>query len=417
MKKQLIMLCGLFGFYQLQAQPQSKRVLFIGNSYTYHNNLPERVYQYALSSGDQLYIDKSVPGGYTLQQHWNDANTISKIKEGNWDCVVLQEQSQLPSFPIEQVEADVFPYARKLDSLIKSVNPCTRTMFYMTWGRQNGDASNCPFWPPVCTYQGMDSLLNLRYTMMAKQNQAILCPVGKIWNVLMKKYPKMSLFSLDGSHPDSDGTQTAALCFYTLIYNKSPKNINKSLRGGYVDSAANVVESLISNHLSDWDFAPKHTAKFYFRSVNDNTIEFTDSSKNSDKLFWYFDDGQTSTQKQLSHVFLKSGKYKVVLTSIHCKDTQTYTEYIQISKPNAVDAIQKQSFILYPNPSSNYLNLEQQFALDAKIKIVDISGRTWYEGTCNGNKTTIPIDNLKPGQYRLMFQNKEAILNKFFIKL
>ena len=65
----------------------------------------------------------------------------SRIRSGSWDFVVLQEQSQLPSFPIEQVTAEVFPYARYLDSVIKAHNSCAQTIFYMTWGRKNGDFS------------------------------------------------------------------------------------------------------------------------------------------------------------------------------------------------------------------------------------------------------------------------------------
>lgn len=58
---------------------------------------------------------------------------------------------------------DVFPYAAQLCQLIRQHNPLAEPMFYMTWGRQNGDASNCVVWPAVFTYQGIDSLLQLRY--------------------------------------------------------------------------------------------------------------------------------------------------------------------------------------------------------------------------------------------------------------
>lgn len=100
-------------------------------------------------------------------------------------CCRKSSTSLLPS--ISQVETDVFPYAHYLDSVINFYNPCVETAFYMTWGRKNGDASNCSFWPPVCTYDGMDSLLNLRYRMMADSNASILSPVGAVWNYIRKK--------------------------------------------------------------------------------------------------------------------------------------------------------------------------------------------------------------------------------------
>ncbi|MBK8847837.1 MAG: hypothetical protein IPO27_15350 [Bacteroidetes bacterium] len=112
----------------LNAQ-QSLRVLFIGNSYTYFNSLPQLVADMAFSTGDTILFDSYAPGGYTFQLHASDTNCIHKIKQGNFDYVILQEQSQRPSFPIAQVAAQTFPYATALDSIIKHHNPCAETMF------------------------------------------------------------------------------------------------------------------------------------------------------------------------------------------------------------------------------------------------------------------------------------------------
>ncbi|MFM9004523.1 MAG: hypothetical protein ACKOSR_03320, partial [Flavobacteriales bacterium] len=80
----------------------TKRVLFLGNSYTSVNNLPAMTQACALSAGDSLIIDSNTPGGYTFEGHSTNAISLQKIALGNWDFVVLQEQSQRPSFPIEQ---------------------------------------------------------------------------------------------------------------------------------------------------------------------------------------------------------------------------------------------------------------------------------------------------------------------------
>ena len=120
-----------------------RRVLFLGNSYTFVNDLPQLTANFSQAAGDSLIFDSNTPGGYSLQQHSVNQTTLTKIALGNWDFVVLQEQSQMPSFPLSQVLVEVFPYAKKLDSLIKAANPCTQTIFFMTWGRKNGDSYNC----------------------------------------------------------------------------------------------------------------------------------------------------------------------------------------------------------------------------------------------------------------------------------
>ena len=201
------------------------RALFLGNSYTYVNNLPQMITDMATSTGDVFIYDSNAPGGYTLQGHSSNATSLAKIAIGNWDYVVLQEQSQLPSFPISQVQTDVFPFAKMLDSTINADNPCVETVFYMTWGRKNGDASNCASWPPVCTYAGMDSLLDLRYRMMADSNNAIVSPVGRVWNYVRQLYPSLELYQPDESHPSVAGTYVAACTFYTVMFRKDPTDI------------------------------------------------------------------------------------------------------------------------------------------------------------------------------------------------
>lgn len=69
----------------------SKRILFIGNSYTDLNGgLDTHLLGFAPNSESA----RMTPGGYTLQDHWQAASTLDAIRSGKWDLVVLQEQSQ-----------------------------------------------------------------------------------------------------------------------------------------------------------------------------------------------------------------------------------------------------------------------------------------------------------------------------------
>src|SRR5690606_14119553 len=101
------------------------KVLFIGNSYTYSNDIPLMLKQLAAANGDTLVYDQYVPGGYTLEWHTTDNQAIAKIQSDKWDIVVLQEQSQKPAYHPGDVAADVYPYARILDSIIKDNDTCT----------------------------------------------------------------------------------------------------------------------------------------------------------------------------------------------------------------------------------------------------------------------------------------------------
>src|SRR5690606_21725715 len=113
----------------VSAQSQTKKVLFIGDSITTANNMPDMLYQLALSNGDTLIYDVYAPAGHTLQLHSSDTITYNKINSDDWDYVVLQENIQLAALdPV----TDVYPYAAKLDSAILSTDSCRETIFFMT---------------------------------------------------------------------------------------------------------------------------------------------------------------------------------------------------------------------------------------------------------------------------------------------
>src|SRR5438034_11816170 len=73
------------------------RVLFIGNSYTYVNDLPAMFAGLAQSGGHRVETGMVAVGGSTLGEHAASVATAAKLTSARWDLVVLQEQSQIPS--------------------------------------------------------------------------------------------------------------------------------------------------------------------------------------------------------------------------------------------------------------------------------------------------------------------------------
>ena len=71
-----------------------KRVLFIGNSFTFYWNLPQSVSAMAKSQGITLGSRQSTCSGATLEEHWNGdkkLKTLDILRGGDFDAVVLQE--------------------------------------------------------------------------------------------------------------------------------------------------------------------------------------------------------------------------------------------------------------------------------------------------------------------------------------
>ena len=126
----------------------SASVLFIGNSYTYVNNLPSLFQNMAASKGKSTFVDTKTNGGATMQFHANDPLSYQKMNSSDWNYVVLQAQSQEPSFPYGQVNAQTLPYAVQLADTANQISSCSQALFFMTWGRENGD----PQWDSINTF-------------------------------------------------------------------------------------------------------------------------------------------------------------------------------------------------------------------------------------------------------------------------
>lgn len=397
--KKLAVIWGLLSALTLNAQSQQKNILFIGNSYTAVNNLPQMLTDVAMSTGDTLYCNSNCPGGYTFELHSTNATTLSYIANGNWDYVVLQEQSQLPSFPISQVEADVFPYAMFLDSLINAQNTCVETVFYMTWGRKNGDASNCAFWPPVCTYQGMDSLLSLRYQMMADSNSAILSPVGAVWKYIRNNHPGIELYNPDESHPSLAGTYAAACSFYSVILRKDPTSINFDAGLSSTDAAIirNAAKMVVFDSLSQWhvgEYDPM--AQFSFVQTGPNQIQFTNESVNADSYQWNFGDGNNSFLTHPTYTYAGNGNYDVTLYASGCGLTDSIVININLSSSSieqTTDLIR-----IYPNPSTDYILIESETE-NHDVRITNLDGRMVDQFRIQSTKAYYDLSEYKPGIY------------------
>ena len=353
---------------------QTKSILFLGNSYTYYNNLPTMVQDMATSTGLQLIVDSSTPGGYTLQQHASNATSLTKIQQGNWDFVVLQEQSQLPSFPISTVNALVFPYATQLNNKILEHNPCAETVFYMTWGRKNGDSQNCASNPPVCTYQGMDDLLKARYTTMANNNQGILSPVGAVWRHIRTNYPNLELYDSDGSHPSLLGSYAAACTFYTVIFRADPSLItyNSSLDSNTAGTIKSVVENVVYDQLVNWNVGLYDTnALFSHQNMGDNIYSFQNLSTFATSYEWDFGDNTFSTETNPQHQYSNGGEFTVKLKATQCGMIDEHSVLINTTLDNTSFAKEN---TIYTHIDNNMLVIKA-INLIQSIALYDIQGR------------------------------------------
>ncbi|MEP0871681.1 hypothetical protein NDA01_17860 [Trichocoleus desertorum AS-A10] len=193
-------------------------ILFIGNSYTYQNNLPQILAELAKSGGQAIVVDMVAEGGWKLLQHATSASTLYKIGQQKWTFVVLQEQSVVPSVEANRTQ-EMYPAVRLLDDQIQQAG--SRTLLFMTWGRRDGFAEVGH--PNFAT---MQSQLQAGYLKIAKERNLLVAPVGMAWQTALTQQPNLQLWESDGSHPSLTGSYLAACVFYAVIYRKSPEGLD-----------------------------------------------------------------------------------------------------------------------------------------------------------------------------------------------
>ncbi len=308
-------------------------VLFIGNSYTEVNNLPQMTADIATSMGHTMTWSSNTPGGCTFSQHCTN-RSMTLIRGGGWDFVVLQEQSQYPSFPQAQVENEVFPYAARLVDSVYAASPCADPMFYMTWGRRDGDAGNAPYFPVLGTYEGMDSMLYERYMQMAADNDASVCPVGRVWRYLRTNHPEIELYQSDGSHPSNEGTYAAACAFFVMFFGDNPDSIvfvPNGINPRVAETIRHAVHEVVFVQMANWK-RPQPAACIELAQSEGYEATLIAHTLYTDEIRWDFGDGEWTytTDSIITHTYADSGSFEVTLTATrHCMvDLDTLTIFI-----------------------------------------------------------------------------------------
>lgn len=418
--KQLTLSLFLITTLTLSAQNSKKiKVLFIGNSYTYVYNLPQLVYDIARANGDTLIFDSNCPGGFTFNNHFNNATTLSKIALGNWHYVVLQAQSQEPAFSPAQVTSQTLPYARKLDSVINYHNACATTVFYETWGRKFGDASNCQFYPPICTYTGMQNSLKQSYRLFADTTHGILSPVGEAFRSSITTSPSIDLYQSDQSHPSIEGSYLAAAVFYEVLFQKSvlSNTYNPGITSTNLSFFQQIAHNTFIDSLATWNIGKNLPwAAFNYSLVSGGNYQFQPFSNYLNHT-WYFGDGSSSNLTNPGHTYSISGTYTVSHVSYdNCKKDSTSAVITATLPPNSVNELDNLNQLeVWPNPCITEINFNttnfSKFGEKTSMTLYTTDGKVIYTGKISRN---IDVRALKPGLYFLQISSDN---NYRFIKV
>ena len=371
------LLSFLLVFVVVSSFATTKKVLFIGNSYTFTNNMPLMVQSIATAFGDTLIYDESDPGGYTLMQHTTYPTTIAKIASRPWDVVMIHEQSQMPAFPPSQVLTDVYPYATRLDSMVHANDTCTQTMFLMTWGHANGDPSNCAGYPAICTYGGMQKRLRESYMEMALNNHAAVAPVGMAFKLMIDSMYAPWLISSDSSHPVVAGSYLEACVVYASIFHKETRNCSyiAGLTTADAGTLQRVADKVVFDSLTLWQQNGHYPSAVFTHVTAGSAVTFTGHSAVPSGYSWSFGDMISDTTANPVHVYTASGTYVVSHTVTTPCFTETLTDTVHIGSPaTGINSVRGNASASIISQGNGIVRYDLQLQGNDELQITDMKG-------------------------------------------
>jgi len=201
------------------------RVLFIGNSYTYHNNMPlifENLAQHDPSSHFYIKTDMFVEGGARLLDLWNNPLKNDILTREKWDYVVLQPQSLWAMTDMKFKNND-----RALELWAKAIRSIgAKPVFFMTWPRHaNSTDYRNPDLPFMGSPMQMYENIARRTAYLTKRHDLMTVPIGDYWFYTTINNLDIPLYDADGSHPSIYGSSLTAMLLYTALVDKTLDDI------------------------------------------------------------------------------------------------------------------------------------------------------------------------------------------------
>lgn len=204
----------------------SPTILFLGNSMTYINDLPEVFGLLSQSGGFEPEVYDLTEGSYRLQYFADETDEVgaqvyAALESYTWDYVVLQEQSGIATMGGEDL---MYPAARTLDEMIRSAEG--ESVFLMTWAYKDGFAHKFLGVNVEKTTEEMQTMIAGNYRNIAGELDALLAPAGIAFMRCAKLYPEIELWDEDKTHPSPAGTYLAACVLYRVLYDQSPEGLS-----------------------------------------------------------------------------------------------------------------------------------------------------------------------------------------------
>lgn len=206
----------MFGIMRMENDNNYKeekmKILFVGNSYTFFNDMPALFAELCKENGVDVQVDSVTRGGYSFAHYVSEENEKgielrTKLAENSYDYIILQEQSVRPAESPETF----LDGARRLCDMVRENG--AKPVFYQTWGRREDNKTLSDHgW----TRDEMHAMLKASYVRAAEENDAQLVYAGDAFDAAYRAGE--AVYHNDGTHPSAVGSAVIARAFYDALF-------------------------------------------------------------------------------------------------------------------------------------------------------------------------------------------------------
>ncbi len=175
------------------------KLLFIGNSHTYYNSMPEIVKRLLEATGQKTHVTMLTESGKNLLHHVSVPDVSFNIRCGGYDAVIAQDCA---------THFDVAAFREGAKTLREQAEKAgSRFYLYMPWARRDNRTAQRP--------------MTDAYHAFCRANGCLFAPAGEVFTRILLHAPAETLYREDGNHATPVGSYLAAVTiFYTITGRK-----------------------------------------------------------------------------------------------------------------------------------------------------------------------------------------------------
>lgn len=212
-----VLACGSSGGVTGPPPGEGPAILFVGNSLTYFNDMPEIVAAISLGAEDDppMRVGMIAFPGFALEDHWNQGDALDAIDSGEWDVVVLQQgPSTLPDSRDHLVH-----WTGRFAERIRAAG---------------AEPALLSVWPTDGAEAGYDATL-ASYAAAAEAVNGLLIPAGEAWRAARDEDPTLNFTLIDGFHPSLLGSVVVAYAVWHAIGGRTPVGLPPEIESPEVE--------------------------------------------------------------------------------------------------------------------------------------------------------------------------------------